>query len=271
MALHAVGVVRLRQRRRAAAYRAFVRAIEEAKRNRLRHWVYECQVDASEAAPDRQTAIALLRDARRRAVIAKNREVVLRASLLLAEHHLSASEREAALREFGKASTFASRGERPEVLAARLHLLLDTNNNRRIAAGFRAFRQTAIGTENWRLSVDMHMALGDYLWGKGADESINSYEMYSVAMLKAAVSDLGAALKIGAHILLRLLAVPVEQRDRLFPRLERRVTRWLERQRLPESGLVIAFSYFPARRATSTRFSEKRGESFRQGDSPNAA
>lgn len=258
IAMHDEALARLQQGRRAGAYAGFMRAIEAAQQRGVREWVYRSQLGASRVAPDRKTATALLRAARRRAGLAGDQEVALQASRQLAEQHLFSADLEGALLELGKALRFAAPDQQLNVLAYRFQVLLRTKSDRRIGAGFRAFRRVALREKDWQSYVDMHMLLGDYLWRKGGRERIHAYEAYAAAMLKAVVPDFAAALKIGAHILRRLLGTPAEERSRFFAGLERQVRRWLEKQRVRDTPRVVAFSLFPVRVARRV-FGSPRG------------
>ncbi len=249
VSLHDVGVMRMQQKRRSDAYATFMQVIDAARKAQTPVWVYRTQLDAAIVAPSEETAVALLRAARRGALRVKDHDRVVYCSARIAEWHLSRNDYDAALREIATALRVAPPAARLTLLADKFHIILETRNGRRLGAAFRALARAAEEASNYEYGVDAHMALGDYLWSKGTrDERVNGYQAYAAGMLLALRLSFETTIKVGSHAATKLhLLFREEDRTEILDVIECQTRRWLESQVKTGNTRLVAFALWPLR------------------------
>ncbi|MGZ5455142.1 MAG: hypothetical protein ACXWN1_00550 [Thermoanaerobaculia bacterium] len=254
MSLHDVGVMRMYQGRPADAYITFMDTITAARNAKALAWIYRTQIEAAAVAPSEETALELLRSGRRGALRAKDYRRVVLVSERLATWHFARNEHDAALAETATALRVAPAAKRLSLLADKFYILLETKNDRRIGAAFRAFAAAAERAGDREFGVDAHMALGDYLWAKRTlNDRAKAYQAYVAGMLLALPLPLETMLKVGSHAASNKLHTLFREENRMetLAEIERQASRWLEAQLKRESKRnrtrVVAFALWPVR------------------------
>jgi hypothetical protein len=246
--------MRMYQGRRGDAYATFLDTITAARKAKASLWIYRTQIEAAAVAPSEETALELIRSGRRGALVAKDYEQVVFCSERLADWHFARKEHEAALAEIATARRVAPAAKRLPLLADRFYILLETKNDRRIGAAFRALATAAERARDREFGIDAHMALGDYLWAKRTlNDRSKAYQAYVAGMLLALPLPLETMLNVGSHAASNKLHTLFREEDRMetLDEIERQTTRWLEGQLKHESEhdrtRVIAFALWPVR------------------------
>jgi hypothetical protein len=254
VSLYDVGVMRMYQGRRADAYVTFMDTITAARKAKAPVWIYRTQIEASAVAPSDETALELLRSGRRGALRARDYEQVVLVSQRLADWHFTRHEHAAAVAETVTALRVAPAAKRLPLLADKFYILMETKNDRRIGAAFRAFAAAAERAGDRESGVDAHMALGDYLWAKRTlNDRAKAYQAYVAGMLLALPLPLDTMLRVGSHAASNKLHTLFSEEDKMetLAEIERQASRWLEAQFKRESKRsrtrVIAFALWPVR------------------------
>lgn len=248
MALHAIGVTRLRRNMRAEAFAAFSQAIDRAKVAGKVPRLYAVLIDAAATAPSNEAALVLLRRARVGAMRMKDHAFVLRCAMETATLYLAGSNRPAALRELLRTQRTAPIALRLELMTERLRIVLEGGSDRSVGAAFHSLVRAATTANDSVKVANAHMALGDFLWQKGAlDERVNAYQAYAAGMLAALTVDFESAMKTGAHAVARLhLLFREDDRTYTLDMIEKRTIRWIERQAGTQK-VVVRFALWPLR------------------------
>ncbi len=247
VALHDAGAMLLRRGRRNEAFQQFELVIAEARSCGFGDWVYRTQLDAATASANDRTSTALLRAARRGAAQKKDADAVVVATARLAELHLANDEPEKAIDEIDIAlRTLPALSSLP-LRADRFAIVIDINDNRKIAGAFRALVRASRAANDHERTVDAHTALGDYLWAKNtAAAKMNGYHAYAVAMTEAVSLGVDTLIRVGGHMIRRLHAA--SRNDPALPReIEKDARRWIAKQKLPDPALFESMFLWPLR------------------------